>query len=189
MNAEELRKAFDHFNTDKGWRHNYEYMYHAIFEQVGYPNRLLEVGIKEGSSVAAWKNIFPNCTVVGIDICDPKELVKGCEDVVTHFNVDSRRPSVADVVGDVYDVIIDDGAHAQKHQWSTFCGLRDKWTKAYVIEDVEGIVSLQGLQEKLTSAGFTNTESYISKLQDVTFTKNSTKETMQVDFYSLVIYR
>ena len=189
MNAEELRKAFDHFNTDKGWRHNYEYMYHAVFEQVGYPDRLLEVGIKKGASVAAWKNIFPNCSVVGIDVCDAKELVKGAEEVVIHFNADSTKPVVADIVGEPFDVIIDDGSHKQSHQWWTFNSLKDKWTKAYVIEDIQGIVSLRQLQEKLTNAGYTNTESYISKLQDVTLTKDSTEETTQVDFYSLVIYR
>ena len=64
--------------TDKESNHHYGDAYQGIIDTYlnnGYPHYgretielMMEVGVADGSSLNAWKEIFPNATVVGMDI-------------------------------------------------------------------------------------------------------------------------
>lgn len=90
------------FKTDKGHRHGYLEVYDVLLES---PERLLELGIHRGASLALWMAAFPDCDIHGVDI----------EDVTapgaTVWIGDAYTPQmVADLPG-LFDVIIDDGPH------------------------------------------------------------------------------
>ena len=65
----EMRKLFDKYECDKGWKHEYEKVYEPDFEALKeQPINILDIGIWKGASMEAWLDYFPNATVYGIDI-------------------------------------------------------------------------------------------------------------------------
>lgn len=102
--------------TDKQSNHNYGPTYEKLFPDREAIKTLLEIGITDGSCLLAWKEIFPNAEVVGLDIyyCSNRSLEtyvgnqgsqKDCEQVV------KRR---------LFDVIIEDAIHNIEHTLLTF---------------------------------------------------------------------
>lgn len=90
------------FETDKGHRHGYMEVYDLLF---GTPERLLELGVHRGASLALWAAAFPDCHVHGVDI-NPVKV-----DDATVWVGDAYTPEmVADLPGP-FDVIVDDGPH------------------------------------------------------------------------------
>lgn len=102
--------------------------------------RVLEIGVQEGASVAAWREFFENSTIVGIDI-NPKCSRFHAPENRVHIEIGSQYDenflrSVAAKYGP-FDLIIDDGSHLQKHVIYTFGVL---WPTVrpggvYVVED------------------------------------------------------
>ena len=70
-----IKDAFDLANTDKGYYHNYEYMYANIFANF-IPDSILEIGVKEGNSILAWQQLFPKANITGIDIAKKNLVTK-----------------------------------------------------------------------------------------------------------------
>jgi hypothetical protein len=186
MNKEHYYQIFEKFRTDKGSLHGYDYMYDVLFTVIGEPQKLLEIGIKDGNSIAAWKHIFPNCDVTGVDIKDNGNIRAEAKQNSLHF-IDSTNPEIKNVVGSGYDVIIDDGSHMLQDQLQTFFNLEGCWNKAYVIEDVHGVYSDQYIREQLVSKGYTNIETYASHLKNVTMLR--TNGTVSIDFFGMVIFK
>ena len=57
--------------TDKQTNHNYGAAYERIFLIKGLRERatlMMEVGVADGSSLCAWREVFPNAMCVGLDI-------------------------------------------------------------------------------------------------------------------------
>lgn len=124
------KSAFDVAETDKGEAHQYHHMYGLLFAAVT-PKSLLEVGVLSGNSMLAWKKLFPEAALTGLDNKE-RELV------TTEFEYvfgDSTDPSVTKKLS-TYDVIIDDGSHHIYDQILTFNNLKDKFNYFYVIEDI-----------------------------------------------------
>ena len=121
----EFLEVFRKYRTDKGELHGYNYMYNAVFQTIGEPQKLLEIGIKRGYSIAAWSHLFPECEIVGADINQRTDIVPQALTKTLHF-IDSTNPAITDAVGTGYDIIIDDASHNRDDQWMTFLNLKEK---------------------------------------------------------------
>jgi hypothetical protein len=136
MNAAEVRAAFDAAGTDKGHYHGYE----TVYAQITTPPRtLLELGVEEGRSLAAWRHLWPDCIIWGVE---KNPMRNPPQDVATIICQGDAYGSPSPVptlrYGDVwFDLIIDDADHLPWHQVK---GMRYYWQQLrpggwYVIED------------------------------------------------------
>jgi demethylmacrocin O-methyltransferase len=100
--------------TDKDYHHK---GYGPFYTEVMAPHKdsvtaVLELGILQGGSLKAFRDYFPNATVVGYDI-DPATMVKGEHRIVTYpGNVRDKAAlrNVARLHGP-FDLIVDDASH------------------------------------------------------------------------------
>ena len=144
------------FHSDKGPRlgterlgHHYTRVYDALFAPRRFEAlRILEIGLCRGRvegwkqddvpSLRMWERYFPNAVVVGADIEDFSAFDGGR---VTTRRVDQGDPDglrrLAEEDGP-FDIIIDDGSHASRHQQMTLAALfgRLRPGGVYVIEDL-----------------------------------------------------
>tara|TARA_A100001515_G_scaffold144946_1_gene150869 strand:+ start:1087 stop:1743 length:657 start_codon:yes stop_codon:yes gene_type:complete len=134
-----LKKIFDKYGTDKSVHHEYYKPYEENFEYLRDKKiNLLEIGIRDGNSLRAWKEYFPNGNIYGMDI-HPSCIVMEKEG----FNVvigDQGLEDDLNKFGDTqFDIIIDDGSHFTKHIVKSFHHLFNKNLKSngiYVVEDL-----------------------------------------------------
>lgn len=145
---------------DKSSLHSYGEFYEKLLAPYKESaHRILEVGVRGGGSLKAWRDWFPNATIFGIDngheagIWDPKG-----EERIKVLYADTFKPDTVDLairktVRSIYessslefDIVIDDGCHNVLAQAATW-GMIYPFTKSiYVIEDVEGITHAINLQ-------------------------------------------
>jgi hypothetical protein len=184
MDRSTINNAFRKYGTDKGARHGYDLMYSRVFDQIGDPQRLLEVGIKRGRSLAAWAELFPTAHIAGVDIADRDDLIDAAKNI-TRFITDSTQPGLKEIVGTDYDIVIDDGNHESDAQWATFLRLEGTWKKAYVIEDIYGIEGDAILRRRLKARGYKNITTYASALKDITIQR--TKGPEVISMYAVVV--
>lgn len=194
MNLEQrIRHCFLQTGTDK-YEHGYDKHYAKIFKEFE-PKSLLEVGVKEGRSIASWSMIFPKVKIAGLDITEKKFKVpliefSGAEIIIG----DSTKKEILNQIKETYDVIIDDGSHFYKDIIKTFINLENNFNKVYVIEDV--LYKSQFIKKLLERKGY-QVEIYPSNIKgvlvDSTFVlKNYYSEEslkLNVDLYMLVIYK
>lgn len=136
------QSAFEKYNTDKHHFHQYDEVYNNTIgdEEI---NSVLEIGVLEGNSLRAWKYIWPNATVEGVDVnIDYIEKLKN-EFIVHCGNSADQMPSS---INRTYDVIIDDGHHHWNYQYNTLINFYNLAEKFYVIEDVTGNYSVNKLK-------------------------------------------
>lgn len=165
MNKKIIDEAFDKFKTDKGsWRHGYNHCYGEVFADFT-PTTMLEIGIFEGRSLAAWRELFPDATIHGIDSFVREEKPKYTPESVLMITGDSRNKEFVSALPHTYDIIIDDGDHRVNSQWQTFLNFKEKWTKYYVIEDVINEDSELLLRRRLKAHGYRNITTYRSAFQ------------------------
>ena len=138
-----LRSLFDKYDSDKGYKHNYELVYEKDFEKLkDFPINILEIGILNGDSINVWLEYFPNATVYCIDIFErvPAEDVPVLKDPrVVWENCDSISEQAKQLWNDIkFDIIIDDGLHNSKYNKLTFENFFDrlKVGGAYYVEDI-----------------------------------------------------
>ena len=143
----EMRKLFDKYECDKGWKHEYEKVYEPDFEALKeQPINILDIGIWKGASMEAWLDYFPNATVYGIDIftrVTPEEVPALSKDRTKWLQGDSTSPKIVREIkkawGDVkFDIIIDDGKHTPEANQLTFRHIFPflKEDGRYYIEDI-----------------------------------------------------
>jgi hypothetical protein len=99
-------------DTDKVTVHSYGPAYDAIFSlfRRDMPLAILELGVKYGASLVAWKRYFPFSCVVGVDIKDERKPEYIQPDV--YFEQQDLRDFVNKEFRALYDIIIDDSSHA-----------------------------------------------------------------------------
>jgi hypothetical protein len=154
-----IRDSFDMSGTDKGYYHNYEYMYANIFANFT-PESLFEIGVKDGASILAWQILFPSAKIDGMDIKKRKSKAK------KEFNyivADSTKYDTSFFPN--YDIIIDDGSHRVENQIETFKNFKDKFNYYYIVEDVNFIKdndTVQLLIEAIQEEGFKGVFSFMS---------------------------
>lgn len=138
--------------TDKGTIHSYLDFYDQLLQT--YRDRefvnILEVGVRDGSSLRAWRSWFSHhATIYGFD--NWSEGMQYAEQNDDRFYVgkaDSCKPDTViqllqglGIYGQRFDVIIDDGDHHPFAQAATF-GILWPYLKCgglYIVEDVRGI--------------------------------------------------
>lgn len=97
------------YKSDKAREHSYGPVYDEVFARYDReaPLSILELGVQGGGSLLAWKDYFPNATVIGVDISDSRhEEYK--QDRVTFIKADLREVDLGD---QTFDIIIDDSDH------------------------------------------------------------------------------
>jgi len=140
MTLEQLAKKYA---SDK-----YEHGYMPFYEQhlPKNPKRILEIGVKEGKSLAMWSEYFPEAEVHGLDLFSEIPMSEVGDYLTKTFNVyflpkiHLHRGNQCDwlILEELrkydFDVIIDDGSHNARDQMMTFFGLFNG--KHYFIEDL-----------------------------------------------------
>ena len=138
-----LQSLFEIHNTDKQ-RFGYAPLYEKRFIEMRDKNiNILEIGIRSGISLHAWRSYFQNSTVFGID-----NLEKHCRhggffenNIHAHLADQSDRSQLESAVKKfdvMFDIIIDDGAHFSYCQQISL-GFLFKYLKPggyYIIEDL-----------------------------------------------------
>lgn len=165
MDKQTIAAAFSQYGTDKGpRRHNYQQAYASIFESWS-PDSLLEIGVLEGASIAAWKHLFPNSIVHGMELRE-KPLIEAAREIPVFKGDSTDTQFVNSVITSPYDVIIDDGDHRPDVMWKTFLNMENKWNKYYVFEDVCVEENEKILRRRLHSKGYRNIHTWNSSFND-----------------------
>ena len=110
--------------TDKSVAEHYYTRYYARYleplREAPRALRILEIGVRGGSSLQLWHAYFPRATIIGIDISLKNTNLAGLSERVTVMECDQSDPvalqRVIDRVGGEFDVIIDDGGHTMQQQ-------------------------------------------------------------------------
>lgn len=159
-----IRESFDLANTDKGYYHQYEYMYANIFANF-IPDSILEIGVKEGNSILAWQQLFPKANITGMDITKKNLVTK----LPFKYLIGSSTTFDVSTLGN-FDVIIDDGSHRVEDQIETFKNFKDKFNYYYIVEDVNFVKDnditsdrpVKLLIEAIQAEGFKGISSFMS---------------------------
>jgi hypothetical protein len=111
------------------------------------PKRILEIGVKEGKSIAMWAEYFPNAEIHGLDLFaelsewEVSRTIAISTNEHSEKNVFMHKGNQCDYLmleklrQYDFDVIIDDGSHNSRDQLMTFFGLFNG--KHYFIEDLQ----------------------------------------------------
>ena len=95
-------RILEKYGSDKVIAHSYAEFYDSELSRLKEPLDFLEIGILGGASLRAWKELFPNSSITGIDIVDCKPI-EGVEII---------KADIKDVkLKEKYDVILDDSSH------------------------------------------------------------------------------
>lgn len=129
--------------TDKNTSHSYLDTYERLFAPIQQScQRVLEIGVQEGGSIALWSEYFPNAEIHGFDVNLDKVIVD-----LTNPRIHTRLCDAyaSDVLATItplsFDVIIDDGPHT-KDSMLTFASSYSQFLKeggVCVIEDVQSM--------------------------------------------------
>lgn len=130
------------YGTDK-LQHGYIPFYEKHLPRE--PKRILEIGVKEGKSIAMWTEYFPNAEIWGLDLFEENHHHECMELMIANGMNDNTRLHL--IKGNQcdwqvseqlrkqdFDIIIDDGSHNARDQMITFFGLFNG--KHYFIEDL-----------------------------------------------------
>ena len=109
------------------------------------PKRILEIGVKEGRSLAMWAGYFPGAEVHGLDLFEEyapgpalTTAVDGDIEKLDRIVLHTGNQCDFKLLGELrkydFDLIIDDGSHNSRDQLMTFFGLFNG--KHYFIEDL-----------------------------------------------------
>lgn len=184
MDKKSIGDIFDKYKTDKGpRRHGYNQCYADVFKDFT-PSSILEIGIYEGRSLAAWRELFPLAKIDGIDTFARKQELVFTPENVGIIKGNSFSEEFAKTITDTYDIIIDDGDHRPNGQWNTFLNFKDKWSKVYVVEDVITEDNELLMRKRFHSLGYKNITTYRSAFRGNVRTNN-----VMVDsaFFTMVI--
>ena len=103
------------------------------------PKLLLEIGVASGDSLRAWKDIFPECKIIGLDI---NPACRGDNPDLNIYIGNQKDTNLLTTILNkegIPDIIIDDGGHKRSEQVETFKFLFPKLTSnsLYIIEDLQ----------------------------------------------------
>lgn len=145
-------------HTDKGVPYIAGDLSHAsLYESLFRPyrssaERVFEIGVREGGSIALWMKYFMNAQVYGLDVDFSK--IRDDVSAAILLEVDQSSEKQLREFGDEhgpFDIGIDDGSHVWKHQILSFETLWPYISSGglYVIEDV--FTSFRSLLDKSRS--------------------------------------
>jgi cephalosporin hydroxylase len=153
--AAKLQELYDHYGSDKARDHDYHLLYGSLLSEPTSVTALLEIGLgtnnprlvsnmgkkgRPGGSLRAFRDFLPKAQLYGADI-DRQILFE--EDRIATFFVDQTDPAslstLASLIGDHFDLIIDDGLHSPNANLAVLdFGLRKLKVGGWlVIEDIK----------------------------------------------------
>lgn len=136
-----FEKTFLKYESDKSGYHSYEKIYSTLFNNRENVKNILEVGIHLGGSLRAWKELFINSNIIGLDnnverfFSEPR-IYSMYLDQSVESTFDQFKSAVR---GTEFDLIIDDGCHYLNETILTFKKLLPLLSdKGYfVVEDIQ----------------------------------------------------
>lgn len=146
-----LGELFDKYGSDKQRLMGYGPIYDGLV--LGREiTRVLEIGVKAGASLRAWREAFPGALVYGMDIA---ALPVIADEGVYLMQVDSLDPKAVPILLP-FDLIVDDGNHAGWAQLETMKNYLPltRPDGIYVIEDVETDESAANLMSVAHTLGY-----------------------------------
>ena len=96
--------------TDKESNHHYGAAYESLFADRAAVGLMMEIGVADGSSLLAWREVFPNALIVGMDI-HHSDKAHGER---IEFRIGDQRSQIdcENTAADrLFDVIIEDATH------------------------------------------------------------------------------
>ena len=141
-----------HINgCDKQSNHRYGDAYERIISDLGVGmvggrrkvSLMMEVGVADGSSLCAWREVFPNAHIVGMDI-HHSDKAHG-ERIEFHIGDQRSRDDCVKVArGRLFDIIVEDATHKLEDSLRTLLFLWPYITPGglYIIEEFEDVGSL-----------------------------------------------
>jgi hypothetical protein len=96
--------------TDKQSNHSYGDAYESLFPDRSIIKTVMEVGVADGSCLRAWRDIFPNALVVGMDI-HHSDLAHGERIEFRIGDQRVQRDCENATAGRMFDVIVEDATH------------------------------------------------------------------------------
>lgn len=120
--VELFKETFLKYESDKSGYHSYESVYSSLFDDRPSVKNILEVGIHLGGSLKAWKELFINSNIVGLD--NNTERFFNEPRIYSMYldqSLDSSFKEFKSVFRETYfDLIIDDGCHYLSETLKTF---------------------------------------------------------------------
>jgi hypothetical protein len=174
------------YGTDK-LQHGYLPFYEKHLPKE--PKRILEIGVKEGRSLAMWTEYFPDAEVHGLDLfagitsLQVRERLAAWRDnndglsqekIHLHQGNQCDYKLLEELRKYDFDVIIDDGSHNSRDQLMTFFGLFNG--KHYFIED------LHCCAEDFYSQGLPYDFRAFNLFGDIKIANNNNEESFDIDF-------
>lgn len=123
---ENLTKIFNKYDTDKNSSfHNYSRQYDSLLKEFrDKPVKYLEIGVLNGHSIKAFREIFKNSPcILGLDI-DNK--CKKYEDIENNIYVEIGNAANKNFIDEItkkygsFDIILDDGSHTNRDVIDSF---------------------------------------------------------------------
>lgn len=192
ITEKKIRKIFHQCGTDKHGSHEYEKYYADIFSTP--PKSILEIGVKRGNSLAAWRTLFPEVHLSGLDITDSNfnDTIIRYADAKIYLG-DSTQEKTAKQIKRKFDVIIDDGSHFYKDIIETFKVFNTKFKKYYVIEDA--MYRQEYVMECIKELGYEKVEMFPSKTRSVTVPEKFVTDNVwdkqgpktKIDLYMIIV--
>jgi len=151
INAQNLKDLLDNSGSDKANHHDYHKVYSYIIEDIQNVKNILEIGIgttnpnvvsnmgthgKPGASLIAFSEFLQNANIYGADI--DKEILF-TENNIKCFHIDQLDIETFKVLDQIkFDLIIDDGLHAQIANLNTLKFAMENLSKGgwFVVEDI-----------------------------------------------------
>lgn len=135
-----FKDVFTKYESDKSGYHTYENVYGNLFEDRSAVNNILEVGIHLGASLRAWKELFPNANIIGLENNVERFFT---ETRIHSMYLDQSIPSTFSnfksiMRGTQFDFIVDDGCHYKNETIATFWELLPKLNVNgyFIVEDI-----------------------------------------------------
>lgn len=130
--------------TDKESNHHYGDAYEQLLPSRLSVNLMMEIGVADGSSLRAWRDIFPNALCVGMDI-HHSDRAHGERIEFRIGDATKQRDCEDAAAGRMFDVIVEDAAH---HPGESLLTLMYLWPFVrpgglYVMEEFYNVTSLR----------------------------------------------
>lgn len=138
-----ITEILNRYGSDKASDHSYGEIYEDFFAPLRRKAKVvLEIGVYRGASLHAWREIFPQATLVGIDNAPQPDCTLPPQAACLRVNAADRNALSAAVSSyGQLDLVIDDGSHDPEDQRAACDALLKRVRRGglYVIEDVRSI--------------------------------------------------
>lgn len=143
--------AFEQTKTKKYFEgyHNY---YNLVVD-TSQIKSVLEIGVGDGASLNAWRLVWPDAIIEGIDLKEASYPLRSKFKIYSHDSINTHN---AELLKNNYDLIIDDGDSNWRSKLRTFFNYYEKANKYYVMENIVGQYSLNKILSKIPNIFLTD---------------------------------